>query len=167
MTREEVLERIIDPHGPPTDPAERREFDAWLERDAELRETYERQQALFGAMDEWSPAEPSMGFDRGVYAKIEAEQARRAGWRSWFSGSGLFGSWKPAMAAGLTATALLLGMFVWQPQQETPEPLQYAVKTPPMNDAEYLDEIDRALDDMEMLADFDAFLAESAPEGRS
>ena len=36
-----------------------------------------------------------------------------------------------------------------------------------MNDAEYLDEIDRALDDMEMLADFDAFLAESAPEGRS
>ena len=90
-----------------------------------------------------------------------------AGWLSRLSGSWLFGSWKPALAAGLAAAALLVGVSVWGPQQDAPEPRQYAVKTTPAHDAEYLDEIDRALDDMEMLADFDAFMAENAPEGRS
>ncbi len=162
MTRDEALERIIDPHGPPSDGGERREFEAWLERDAELREAFERQQALFGAMDAWRGAEPSVGFDRGVYARIEAEQARRSGWRAW-----LIPSWKPAMAAGMAAAAVLVGMFAWQPAAEAPEPQQYAVKTLPAHDAAYLEEIDRALDDMEMLADFDAFLDENAPAGRS
>ena len=97
-----------------------------------------------------------------MYARIEAEQARRAGWRAW-----LFGSWKPAMAAGLAAAAALVGLFVWRPEPVVPEPPQVAVKTLPARDAQYLEELDRALDDMEMLADFDAFVAESAPEGRS
>ncbi len=162
MTREQVLERIIDPHGPPTDPAERRQFDTWLECDAELREAFEQQQALFGAMDGWRAAEPSMGFDRGVWGKIDADEARRTGWRAW-----LIPSWKPAIAACLAAAAVLIGAFLWQPQPTTPEPPQYAVKSVQTNDDEYIEDLDRALDDLEMLTDFDAFLVENAPAGRS
>jgi len=75
----------------------------------------------------------------------------------------LFASWKPALAAGLAAAALLIGTLVFD-FESTQEPTQVAVKSAP--EAEYYEEIERALDDMEMLVNFDAF-PELASPGRS
>lgn len=161
MTREQALETILSPHGPPQDLEQRRLLKAWLDRDPELRAIDEQQRDLFAAMDLWESVEPSSGFNREVYARVDAEQVRRSGW-----GRLLFGSWKPALAAGLAAAALVIGAALWQPSDLTPAP-QVAVKALPAADAEYLREIDRALDDMEMLSEFDAFLQEANVEGRS
>ena len=90
MTREEALERAHSPHPPPLEQGERAAFESWLERDAELRAIHDEQQALFAAMDVWEDdVEPSAGFDRKLWARIEAEEARPswartlAGWLSW------------------------------------------------------------------------------------
>ncbi len=157
MTREQVLDRILNPPGPPLDPAEEQEFERWLNEEPELRAMFEQQTELFAVMDGWETPEPSAGFDREVYARIERDAEQRRWWnRLWFA------SWKPAMAAGLGAAAALIGVLLLdQPPAEAP---QVAVKT--AADAEYYEEMERALDDLEMLVDFEAFPQTDAP-GRS
>jgi anti-sigma-K factor RskA len=164
MTREEALERIHDPLGPPPDPEEQRALEAWLEQDAELSAIHDGQRSLFAAMDGWQDdVEPSADFDRKLRARIEAETAR-PGWAatlaSWLS-------W-PRAAWASCAVAVLAAVAVWVGPQRPPVETQKVAKAEAMlssEDAEFLQGIDRALDDMEMLIDFDA-LAPAAPEDR-
>jgi ferric-dicitrate binding protein FerR (iron transport regulator) len=158
MTREQVLDRILDPTGPPLDAARQREFDQWLEREPELKAVFEQQQALFETMDLWETAEPSESFDEAVYARIRRDAEAGPIWRRF-----LFASWKPSLAAAVAAAAVLIGVSAWD-RQPVEQPAQVAVKS--AAEAEYYDEIDRALDDVEMLIDFDAFPQPSEP-GRS
>lgn len=155
MTREQVLDRILDPTGTPLNKADQLEFECWLQQEPELRSMFEQQQALFQTMDLWESEEPSASFDQGVYARIQLDAESQPFWRRF-----LFASWKPALAAGIAAAALLIGVY------RSPEapPQEIAVKAAP--DAAYYEEIERALDDMEMLVDFDAFPELPAP-GRS
>lgn len=157
MTREQVLDRILNPTGPPLNEAEQSQFDQWLEREPELQAMYEGQLELFRTMDQWETTEPSDGFDEAVYARIRQDAAAQPLWRSL-----LFGSWKPTLAAGVAA-AVLLGIFLFD-QQPVDEPAQVAVKS--AAEAEYYEQIESALDDVEMLIDFDAFPQPSEP-GRS
>jgi anti-sigma-K factor RskA len=158
MTREQVLDRILNPTGPPLSEAEQVQFDQWLEREPELQTMVEQQLDLFAAMDQWEAAEPSAGFDEAVYARIRQDAENQPFWRRL-----LFGSWKPALAAGLAAAAVLLGVFLFD-RQPLGEPAQVAVKS--AAEAEYYQQIESALDDVEMLIDFDAFPQPSEP-GRS
>jgi hypothetical protein len=158
MTREQVLDRILSSTGPPMNPAEQVEFDHWLDQEPELRTLQQQQQELFSAMDLWSAEEPSAHFDEAVYARIEEDAQAQPAWRKFF-----FASWKPAFAAGLAAAALLIGALLFD-FEATPGAAQVAVKAQP--EAEYYEDIERALDDMEMLVDFDAF-PEPATPGRS
>jgi len=146
----------MDPTGPPLDEAEQSQFEQWLEREPELKAVFEQQLALFETMDQWETAEPSAGFDEAVYARI-----RRDGEPFWCRF--LFASWKPALGAGLAAAAVLIGVFAFD-QQPVDEPAQVAVKS--AAEAEYYQQIERALDDVEMLIDFEAFPQSSEP-GRS
>ena len=164
MTREQVLERILNPKGPPGALEDRQAFDAWLERDFELREMIEDQQELFSVMDEWRPAEPSLGFDRGVYDRIEAYEGKRNWFERWFGG------FRPAMAGAVAM--LIVGVMTVLIQRDqpvaTPEPAITLVSAEvSAEDEQYLREIDLALDDIEMLADFEAFPLNEAPQGRS
>jgi len=160
MTREQVLERILDPSGPPSNTEQRQAFDAWLERDSELKEMYQEQQELFSVMDDWRPAEPSVGFDRGVYNRIAAYEAKLNWFERWFGG------FRPAMAGAVAMLLVGIATVVVQRDQpvSTPEPAVVLVSA---EDEQYLREIDLALDDIEMLADFDAFPLNEAAEGRS
>ena len=158
MTREQVLDRILNPTGPPLNETEQSQFDQWLEREPELKAMHEGQLELFRTMDQWEAAEPSAGFDEAVYARIRQDAEAQPLWRSL-----LFGSWKPALAAGVAAAAVLLGVFLFD-QQPVGEPAQVAVKS--AAEAEYYEQIESALDDVEMLIDFDAFPQPSEP-GRS
>jgi anti-sigma-K factor RskA len=113
-------------------------------------------------MDSWEPAEPTAGFDGRLYAQIEADQARRSGF--W----GRLGSWKPAWAtAGLAAT---LAMALWIARSDVIFPAGPA-EAPKValssEDAEYLRALEGALDDIEMLVDFEALALHEADDGRS
>ena len=158
MTREQVLDIILNPTGPPLNEAEQAQFDQWLEREPELKAMFEQQLALFETMDQWETAEPSAGFDEAVYARIREDAEVQPSWRRL-----LFGSWKPALAARLAAAAVLLGVFLFD-QQPVDEPAHFAVKS--AAEAEYYQQIESALDDVEMLIDFDAFPQPGEP-GRS
>lgn len=158
MTREQVLDRILNPAGPPLNEAEQSQFDQWLEREPELQAMFERQLELFAAMDQWETAEPSAGFDEAVYARIRRDAETPPFWRRL-----LFGSWKPALAAGLAAAAVLIGVYV-SGQQPVEAPAEVAAKS--AAEAEYYEQIESALDDVEMLIDFDVFPQPSEP-GRS
>ncbi len=164
MTREEALERIHDPNAPPLEGDEARAFEALLEQDAELHALQSEQQALFAAMDDWaSDVEPSADFDRRLHARIEAEQARPSwaqtltDWLSWPRAA-----WASCAAAALAAMAVWLG-----PQTQTVAPAPVTKVALSGDDAEYLQELDRALDDMEMLIDFDALAPVAPAEDRS
>ena len=163
MTREEVLERIIDPNGPPGDPVERKAFDAWLARDVELRQMFGEQQQLFSAMDSLESVEPSAGFDRGVYNRIEAYESKSNWFERWFGG------FRPAMAG--TAAMVVVGAMTFMLERDqprvTPEPAVAFNAEISAEDEQYLREIDLALDDIEMLAEFDAIVLGEAPQGRS
>ena len=161
MTRDEAYEALHSPRGRPTDPERRRVLEEWMERDAELRALDEEQADLFDALDDWTAPDPSSGFDAAVYARIEQES------RPWYRR--LFDA--PAMprwaaAGALTAAAAVL-LWVGQEGPGQPEPmLKASVETPAAD--EYYEELDRALDDLEMLADFDVLAAPvETPEGRS
>lgn len=160
MTREEALEKIIDAaKRPPSDPRQLRELDAWLDRSPEYRALYEEQLELFSAMDLWEPAEPSAGFDRKLYERLEQEAAPgrwAAAWLGWM---------RPSFVAAMAALALVAASIVL----DRPESPQVAVKAEPAaaRESDYLFEIDRALQDLEMLADFEEFPIEMDPAGRS
>jgi anti-sigma-K factor RskA len=154
MTREEAFERIHDPRPAPLAPGEERSFELWLERDAELRALHEDQRALFAVMDAWQEdAAPLADFEARLRARIAAEPAR-PGWTrtlaSWLS-------WPRAAAWAGCAAAAMLAVMVWTAPQEPANDAPPVVKAVlSSEDAEYVQELDRALDDMEMLIDFDA-----------
>lgn len=162
MTREQALEWIHNPAGPPTDPLERRAFEAWLERDAELRAAYEEQAQLFAVLDEWDAPGPSDRFDEALYARIAEEERRPAGWRERLLA---WAAPRPAWAAAAVAVALLLALAL--PRSGDPGATPAVEKaTLHQNEIEYYEALDQALDDVDMLLDFEAFAPESA-ENRS
>lgn len=164
MTRDEVIETILNPDkGPPPGSREHRELMAYLKSSPECRALYEQQQALWETLDEWQPGEPSPDFDRRLFERIEGLGARR----SWLSGwlGGAFGNLRPSFALGVAALVLAAATVLQQPS-----PTDGSAKTAGVmnsEDAEYLEQIDRELDDIEMLVEFEALSLGASEEGRS
>ncbi len=163
MTREEAVEAILSPKGPPTDPVEKRAFEQLLERDADLRRMQEQQSALFNALDDWTTPGPSAAFDGRMEALIEMERNREPRWLG-FIRPVLTPRWAVAAALGtILAVAALVS------QGPTPNHNDQATKTAVVlqpGDVDDVDEWDRALDDLEMLTEFDV-LPPPAAEGKS
>ena len=148
MTREQALEIILNPRGsPPAGSVELTEFLEFLSTSPECRRLYKQQQAVWRSMDEWLAPEPSSGFDRRLLAQIEAEQGRVG----WFER--LFGGFRVPLAATV-AVLLVAAVTVIQRQRPAmPEQGTAAAVLEPA-ESEYMEQINRALDDLEMLADF-------------
>jgi hypothetical protein len=168
MDRETVIEMILDPgRRPEQGTAEHQAFFAYLETSPECRAMYEQQQAVWEALDLWEPAEPSVGFDRALYATIERGEANEpAGVWGWLGRPAEWlGGLRPSLAAGLAALLLIAGTIVtYQPQRgESPVAMQ-RIESP---ESDYVEQIDQALEDIEMLADFEALALEPESPGRS
>jgi hypothetical protein len=168
MDREKVIEMILDPgRRPAPGSAEHRAFFAQLENSPEYRAMYEQQQAVWEALDLWEPVEPSAGFDRGLYERIERSPAHKTpGVWSWL---GLPAEWfvtmRPGLAAGLAALLLIAGVIVSYQPRPAAEPFtaRGSIEIGP----EYSEAIEQALDDIEMLADFEALVLEAEGPGKS
>lgn len=167
MDREKVIEMILDPASRPAQgSAEHQAFLAYLEKSPECRAMHEKQQAVWKALELWEPMEPSAGFDRGVYERIERSPAKFwdvRGWLSW--PAEWLGAARPSLAAGLAALLLIAGAIViCQPRRGAN---QVAAQQRPRIETESIEQIDQALDDIEMLVDFEALVLEPEGPGRS
>jgi hypothetical protein len=71
---------------------------------------------------------------------------------------------RPGLAGALAALLLAAGGIVsYQPQSAD----RVAVQRPWQAETEFVEQIDQALDDIEMLADFEALVLEPEGQGRS
>jgi hypothetical protein len=178
MDREAVIGMILDPGRRPVEgTAEHQAFFAYLKTSPECRAMYEQQQAVWEALDLWRPAEPSAGFDRALYETIERGEANGltgvGGWLGrpldWLSLDRLSLDWlsglRPSLAAGLAALLLIAGTIVtYQPHGGE---ATVAARQIPRVVTDDVEQIDQALDDIEMLVDFEALVLEPERPGRS
>jgi anti-sigma factor RsiW len=91
------------------------------------------QQALWQTLDQWTPAEISPDFDARLYARIAREDAAPP-WKKW-----LVWGWKPALLTAAAAAAILIGLFVHQPQP------------PSRTDTVDIEQVEHVLEDLDML----------------
>jgi len=159
MTREQAIDLILRNGGePPPNTDEHWELMQFLDTSPECRKLYDEQQATWQALDLWEPIEPSLGFDRQVREKIE-ELANRQPWYSrWFVVQ------RPSFAVGLAGLLLVASSVLHQPSLSQPDLHSAALSG---DDEAYLEEFNRALDDIEMLAQFDIDPEALTPAGQS
>jgi len=159
MTREQAIDLILRNGGEPLEnAAENRELMQFLDTSPECRKIYDEQRATWQALDLWEPIEPSLGFDRQVRQKVEELAAQRAWYRRWFLID------RPAFAAGLAGLVLAAGAVLHQPSPMNPSTPSVALSS---DDEAYFQELDRALDDIEMLAQFEIDPEALAPQDPS
>ena len=149
MTREEVLEIIMDPRGGPSpgSPA-RQEFLACLESDRTLQALYERQQTVWESLDEWESVDPSLDFDRRLFAKIELAASKHP----WYLA--IFPGFRPSFAVGLAALLIAAATMLPHRPGSGPGGVE-GTGLAAVEDAAYVDGLHAALDDIEMLVEFD------------
>ena len=81
----EGIEVILAYRGGRLAPETAAEMEAHLEQCPDCQELLLAQNVVFDALEDWKPEPVSPGFDRDLYARIEAEEASRSWWRmkSW------------------------------------------------------------------------------------
>ena len=138
------------------DPESTSILEAHMERCPACREFRDGQRALWEALDEWEARPVSPDFDRRLYRRID-EQDRMSWWAH------IFGPLRPAFlrpALPLAATACLVvvaGFLTVEPGRIA---APVAVESQQVREAE---QVERALDDLEMLRQFD--LGAAAEDG--
>ena len=157
MTREEAVDLILKTgSGPPQGSPRHRELMQFLETCSETQTLYEQQRAVWGALELWEPVEPSAQFDRRLRERVD-ELANREPWYL-----RTFATWRPTFAVGLAAL-LIAAVGVVQQRPEAAPGTELAV-VEPLDDEVYLEQLNRALDDIEMLADFDVMVDGTAQD---
>ena len=127
-------------------PGQQIELEQHLASCTRCREMAEAQQAVWSALDAWTPTVVSPNFDLRLFQRIETEE-RRAWWRRWLPENW---SWRPAVPVAAACAALIATFLLKSPalRQEPQPQLQ-------------IEQVEHALDDMDMLKQLSM---ESAPD---
>jgi hypothetical protein len=164
MNCQEVRELIIAQTGRQA-PAPEMERHLWA--CSSCSQVYLEQQALWRQMDAWEPPEISPDFDRRLFARIGSAAGSWVGLNrlglDWLSRP--FHPFRPAFSLAL-ACVLLVATVVVERGRHTPVPADagLAINVMERDDPR---QIDRALDDIQMLSEFEILPLEQAGEGRS
>jgi hypothetical protein len=137
-------------------------FEAHAAECPECREWIVARRSLWEALDEWRAPELSADFNARLYARIAADQNR--GWlatvRAW-----LKPAWKPALVTATAGAALAVGLVISRPdvnrQGTGGGPSRSTVETVDM------DQIEHALEDLELLSPGAVSAVPATPEQRS
>jgi anti-sigma factor RsiW len=122
-------------------------LEAHMELCPACREFRDGQHALWEALDQWEARPVSADFDRRLYRKIEEQE--QLGW--W---SRVFGSMRPMMLrpalplAAMACLVLVAGFIIDEPGKM---PAPAAESSPVVREVE---QVERTLDDLEMLRQF-------------
>lgn len=109
------------------------------------------QREVWSALDEWKPVEASTGFNRSVYAQVAREQQSdwMTAWWHTLAARWSMAEFRPAMAMAALCVVTAAGMLVYSraSQPETTE----ASQAPSRMERVDLEQVERALDDVELL----------------
>ena len=133
-------------------------LEAHMELCPSCREFRDSQRVLWEALDQWDARPVSPDFDRRLYRKIEEQE--QMGWLSRVFGSVRPVLWRPALPMAATACLVLVAAFLSVNPGTVPAPV---ADNPPAAEVE---QVERALDDLEMLRQFD-LAATAADASRS
>jgi hypothetical protein len=146
-------ERIVSYGARRLAPDEETEFERHVRSCARCRELAEAQQALWSALDEWPGATPSDKFDENLYQRIAAVE-QRAWWRRLLPDTW---SWRPVAPVALACAALIAAFLLKAPAiiPQSPSPARLQIE-----------QVEHALDDMEMLKQLSVDSQPSHPSER-
>ena len=132
-------------------PAEQEAFERHMDECAGCRELAGAQKSMWGALDLWKLPDVPADFDARLRTRIAA-QDRLPWWRR------LEFSWKPAIPVGVACAALLAAFLMHSPAMHNSAPVAPPAAVVSQQDAQKVDvdQVERALDDMDMLNQLDA-----------
>jgi len=143
-------------------PAEQEAFEQHMAECSACREAAGVQKAVCSALDAWKAPDVSADFDARLRTRIAAHD-RLPWWRR------LEFSWKPAIPVGVACAALAGAFLLHIPATQHAMPGATSPAIQSQQDAQRMDvdEVERALDDMDMLKQLDgpAPAPARAPEG--
>lgn len=160
MNCHEIIERIIAQSGRPVLTPE---VEAHVGTCPGCAKVYLEQQALWRQMDAWETPDVSPGFDNRLFARIGRRVSEPWAPLDWLAR--LFSPVQPRLAAAL-ACMLVIATVVVQRGRYVPAPPAPAVVTQAV-DREDVGQIELALDDIQMLNDFEILPVGEPEEGRS
>jgi len=111
------------------------------------REFRDGQRALWEALDQWEARPVSADFDRRLYRRIE-EQEQMGWWTRVFRSMQPI-LWRPALPIAATACLVLVAAFL------SVDPGRIAVPAAESQQVREVEQVERALEDLEMLRQFD------------
>ena len=150
------IELIIAYAARTLDPANETAFERHMEVCASCREMAAEQRTVWSALDELTPLPVSSNFDARLYQRI-AEEEQYTWWQRLFRANW---SWRPAMPAAAACAVLIVALLV-KNSGPTVVPQQPAQPNP------QIEQVQRALDDMDMLKQVgEAALEKSSPQER-
>ncbi|MBZ5610393.1 MAG: zf-HC2 domain-containing protein [Acidobacteriia bacterium] len=122
---------------------------------AACRELTAGQEAVWSALEEWLPLAVSPGFDERLLRRITAEEHAQQGW--WRRIAWPAWSWRPALpvaaACAVLVTAFLLKNFE-----------RAAAPATPVQPGASIEQVEHALDDMDMLKQLGVEAAAASPQ---
>ena len=129
---------------------------AHLESCARCREFAQNQKAVWQALEAWEAEPVSMDFDRRLFARIEQAPAS---WWARLTGQMMHHAVPVAAAAGVM---ILAGLMLERPPAMPAEPPRESAQVETLGP----DQVQSALDDMEMLRDFNHLVRADSAEPR-
>jgi anti-sigma factor RsiW len=114
------------------------------------------QSALWSALDEWEPEPVSMDFNRRLWHKIDVQAAAPWYWR--LADSLRMGTWKSAIPLAAAALVVAVG-FMMDHQGITP--LTPGVAGTKGVSITEVDQVEKTLDDVQLLKQFDSTVTEA------
>jgi len=154
-TQDDNAELVLDYAARKLSPEAAAIFERHMLQCAECARFATSQRQLWKALDSWEAASLSDDFDQRLYARIDADAQRPLWqwlWQRLFSD--VWG-WKPAAAAAMVTLAL--GAFLFVPQRtETPTQTPSRMEAGTHSDTIEPEQVERALEDLEMLRQLNA-----------
>lgn len=129
-------------------------FEAHAEHCARCAALRMSQAAVWQSLDEWKPAPVSAGFNRELWRRID-EDSRESSWTRELAAALQFDFWK-RLAPLAVAMALIVTAFVFDHSGKQAGIVQTNSPTSIVVTASEADQLDRALDDIQLLHEVDA-----------
>ena len=130
-------ELVVDYVARALDPGSAAEFERHLQSCEPCRQLVTAQRAVWTALDDWAAEPVSSNFDAKVYRRI-ASESQPGRWRamSWL--------WRPAVPVAAACAALFLALILKNPESAV-------APQPAVQPKVQIEQVERALDDMDML----------------
>jgi anti-sigma factor RsiW len=129
-------------------------FEAHAEHCARCAAMRTSQAAVWQSLDEWKPAPVSAGFNRELWRRIDAD-ARKSSWTRELTAALQFNFWK-RLAPLAVAVAVIVTAFVFDHSGKHAGTIQTNSPASIVVTASEADQLDRALDDIQLLHEVDA-----------